>query len=183
MAQLRAASVILDLERQDTSTHAGHTVSLIRNINRIALLTYANMRLNPPLPDSLFSKCFREQLVQHKKYDVHCDVVVKLKYTPHPLQYDAAIDAKPVEVGRERIDFFVTHFAENKELASCCVVLQMLQDPGNGRPRVTLEVALERGWRAANSLSCEHCVVICFEKATRSVEVWLVNREGRNQKL
>jgi len=183
MAELKQDTVILNLERQDTSTNAGHTVSLIQNINRIALLTYANMRLSPPLPDSLFPNCFRAQLAQYAGYDIHHDVTVKLKYTPHPLQYDAAIDAKPVEVGRERIDFFVSHFAGNKELASCCVVSQMFQDPGNGRPRVTLEVALERGWRAANSLSCEHCVVICFEKAARVLQVWVVNREGKHQKL
>ena len=183
MAELRAASVILDLERQDTSTNAGHTVSLIQDINKIALLTYANMRLEPPLPDSLFPKCFGAQLAQYTNYDVHSDVTVKLKFTPHPLQYDSAINPKPVEVGRERIDYFVTHFHENRELASCCVVSQTLQDPGNGRPRVTLDVALERGWRAANSLSCGHCVVICFEKAARRVEVWVVNSEGKTQKL
>lgn len=178
MNSLQEAKILESFEADDLSQAAGHTLVLIRALAHGAVKTYAQMRNAPPVPDSCFKECYHIFLKTFSGYETHKKVFYDIVFDP---ELDQATGSAK-KIGSEHADFFVSHFAQNTELASCAVNVCVSERVAEDNLTYFRNI-LERGWRAAATLACSHCVVVSFQLRTGLLEAWVVNKQGHYQKL
>lgn len=178
MNALQEVNILESFEADDLSQAAGHTLVLIRALAHGAVKTYGRMRIAPPVPDSCFKQCYHIFLKTFSGYETHKKVAYDISFDP--IFGNTTI---PVEtIGKEHADFLVSHFAQNTELATCAVNVCITDIVGEDNSTYFRNI-LERGWRAAATLACSHCVVISFQTKNSLIEAWVVNKQGHYQKV